>query len=34
MIELCLIQKKVKHDVLSGKAFAMFQQTKAGDVNE
>lgn len=34
MIDLCLIQGKVKHDVLSGKVFALFQQTKAGDVNE
>lgn len=34
MIELCLIQEKSKHDVLSEKVFALFQKIKAGDVNE
>lgn len=33
MIELCFIHEKVKHDVLSGKVFAVFQSVKAGDVN-
>ena len=34
MIELRFIQERAKHDVLSEKVFALFQQTKVGDVNE
>ncbi len=34
MIDLCLIQEKVKHDVLSGKVFTVFHSVKAGDGRE